>query len=151
MKAFVEQDTKRMREAEEKARQGTLSLRPASGSDGNQANSQMLDELRALNTDFKTSAGAQLELFKNQRTWKLPQEMEELHEFCQRTKNADLAGRLVYNDDGEVVFNFGKHRGTLVKDLLDKEPGYYGWMMNGHFPRYTLRVLKQIKEGTFGK
>ena len=81
----------------------------------------------------------------------VPQEMEELHEFCQRTKNADLAGRLVYNDDGEVVFNFGKYRGALVKDLLDKEPGYYGWMMNGDFPRYTLRVLKQIKEGTFGK
>ena len=81
----------------------------------------------------------------------VPQEMEELHEFCQRSKNADLAGRLVYNDDGEVVFNFGKHRGRSVKDLLDKEPGYYGWMINGDFPRYTLRVLKQIKDGTFGK
>ena len=71
--------------------------------------------------------------------------------FSQRSKNADLAGRLVYNDDGEVVFNFGKHRGRSVKDLLDKEPGYYGWMINGDFPRYTLRVLKQIKDGTFGK
>ena len=81
----------------------------------------------------------------------VPQEMEELHDFCQRSKNADLAGRLVYNDNGEVVFNFGKHRGTPVKELLEKDPGYYGWMMNGDFPRYTLRVLKQIKEGTFGK
>ena len=81
----------------------------------------------------------------------VPSEMEELHDFCQRSKNADLAGRLVYNDDGEVVFNFGKHRGTPVKELLEKDPGYYGWMMNGDFPRYTLRVLKQIKEGTFGK
>lgn len=81
----------------------------------------------------------------------VPQEMGDLHEFCQRSKNADLAGRLVYNDDDEVVFNFGKHRGRSVKDLLDKEPGYYGWMINGDFPRYTLRVLKQIKDGTFGK
>jgi len=81
----------------------------------------------------------------------VPQEMEELHDFCQRSKNADLAGRLVYNDDGEIVFNFGKHRGTPVKELLENDPGYYGWMMNGDFPRYTLRVLKQIKEGTFGK
>ena len=81
----------------------------------------------------------------------VPQEMDELHKFCQRSKNADLAGRLVFNDDGEVVFNFGKHRGRSVKDLLEKEPGYYGWMINGDFPRYTLRVLKQIKEGTFKK
>ena len=81
----------------------------------------------------------------------VPQEMDELHEFCQRSKNADLAGRLVFNDGGEVVFNFGKHRGRSVKDLLEKEPGYYGWMINGDFPRYTLRVLKQIKEGTFKK
>ena len=81
----------------------------------------------------------------------VPQKMDELHEFCMRSKNADLAGRLVFNDDGEVVFNFGKHRGRSVKDLLEKEPGYYGWMINGDFPRYTLRVLKQIKEGTFKK
>ncbi len=57
----------------------------------------------------------------------------------------------MFNDDGEVVFNFGKHRGRSVKDLLEKEPGYYGWMINGDFPRYTLKVLKQIKEGTFKK
>lgn len=81
----------------------------------------------------------------------VPLDMDELHEFCQRTKNADLAGRLVYNDEGEVVFNFGKHRGVSVKKLLETDPGYYGWMMNGDFPRYTLRVLKQIKEGTFNQ
>ena len=60
-------------------------------------------------------------------------------------------GRLVFNDDGEVVFNFGKHRGVSVKKLIETDPGYYGWMMNGDFPRYTLRVLKQIKEGTFNQ
>ena len=81
----------------------------------------------------------------------VPQGMRELHEFCQRTKNADLAGRLVFNDDGEVVFNFGKHKGALVSVILETEPGYYSWMMQGDFPRYTLRVLKQIKDGTFGK
>ena len=81
----------------------------------------------------------------------VPQDMRELHEFCQRTKNADLAGRLVFNDDGEVVFNFGKHKGALVSVILETEPGYYSWMMQGDFPRYTLRVLKQIKDGTFGK
>ena len=61
--------------------------------------------------------------------------------------NADLMGRLVYDDDGEVVFQFGKHTGKRVKDVLAKDPGYFGWMMQGDFPRYTKRVLQKVKDG----
>jgi len=78
----------------------------------------------------------------------VPSDMDELHKFCQRTHNADLAGRLIYNDDGVIVFNFGKNKGVSVKELIGRDPGYFGWMMNGDFPRYTKRVLEQIKEGT---
>ena len=78
----------------------------------------------------------------------VPSDMDELHKFCQRTRNADLAGRLIYNDDGVIVFNFGKNKGVPVKELIEKDSGYYGWMMRGDFPRYTKRVLEQIKEGT---
>lgn len=78
----------------------------------------------------------------------VPTTMDELHEFCQRSKNVDIAGKFVYSDDGKIVFNFGKHKGKEVAKLLETDPGYYGWMMNGEFPRYTLRILKQIKEGT---
>jgi len=68
-----------------------------------------------------------------------------LSEFSQMTKNADLLGRFVYNDKNVVVFNFGKHKGKAVTDVLEKEPGYYNWMMNGDFPLYTKKVLKDIK------
>ena len=78
----------------------------------------------------------------------VPSDMDELHKFCQRTHNADLAGRLIYNDDGVIVFNFGKNKGVSVKELIERDPGYFGWMMNGDFPRYTKRVLEQINEGT---
>lgn len=78
----------------------------------------------------------------------VPSDMDELHRFCQRTHNADLAGRLIYNDDGVIVFNFGKNKGVSVKELIERDPGYFGWMMNGDFPRYTKRVLEQINEGT---
>ena len=78
----------------------------------------------------------------------VPSDMDELHKFCQRTHNADLAGRLIYNDDGVIVFNFGKNKGVSVKELIERDPGYFGWMMNGDFPRYTKRVLEQIKGGT---
>jgi DNA polymerase III subunit epsilon len=78
----------------------------------------------------------------------VPSDMDALHDFCQRTRNADLAGRLIYNDEGVIVFNFGKNKGVAVKELLEHDPGYFGWMMRGDFPRYTKRVLEQIKEGT---
>jgi DNA polymerase-3 subunit epsilon len=73
-------------------------------------------------------------------------DMETVHRFCQRNKNADLMGRLIYDDKGEVVFNFGKHRGKSVKAILKNEPGYYGWMMQGDFPLYTKNVLRRIKD-----
>ena len=73
----------------------------------------------------------------------LPQTVPGIAEFGRRGRNADLAGRFVYNDDDDVVFNFGKYRGVLLQDVLERDPGYYGWMMNGDFPRYTKWVLKE--------
>lgn len=70
---------------------------------------------------------------------------EFLSEFSQVTKNADLLGRFVYNDKNIIVFNFGKHKGKAVTEVLAKEPGYYSWMMNGDFPLYTKKVMKDIK------
>jgi len=77
----------------------------------------------------------------------VPSEMAELATFCQMRNNADLMGRLVYDDDGVVVFNFGKYMGQPVKEVLARDPGYFGWMMQGDFPRYTKRVLERVKEG----
>ena len=58
---------------------------------------------------------------------------------------ADLAGRMVYNAKDEIVFNFGKHRGKLVSDILKSEPSYFDWMMRGDFTRDTKRKLTEIK------
>ena len=81
----------------------------------------------------------------------LPQDVPGIAEFGRRGRNADLAGRFVFNENDEVTFNFGKYRGVLLRDVLQRDPGYYGWMMNGDFPRYTKLVLKEqmeaMKEG----
>ena len=77
----------------------------------------------------------------------VPSEVEDLATFCRMRNNADLMGRLVYDDDGEILFQFGKHTGKRVKDVLAKDPGYFGWMMQGDFPRYTKRVLQKVKDG----
>lgn len=72
-------------------------------------------------------------------------DMDAISSFFQHKKHADLMGRLVYNDEEEVVFNFGKYKGKSVKEVLDTDPGYYGWMMNGDFPLYTKKVLKELR------
>ena len=74
-----------------------------------------------------------------------------LSEFSRRNKNADLLGRIVFNDEDIEVFNFGKHKGRAVTDILENEPSYYKWMMNGDFPLYTKKVLTAIKLRGFNK
>lgn len=68
-----------------------------------------------------------------------------------KNKFVDLAGRIVYNDKGIEVFNFGKHKDKPVKEVFEKEPSYYNWMMNGDFPLYTKKVLTQIRLGMLKK
>lgn len=78
-------------------------------------------------------------------------DVEKLAEFTSNNK-LDYAGRIIKNEAGEPVFNFGKHKGRLVKEVLEKEPSYYDWMMKGEFPQNTKKVLTRIKiEGTFNK
>ncbi|MCD8739964.1 DNA polymerase III subunit epsilon [Mucilaginibacter roseus] len=71
-------------------------------------------------------------------------DVEALHKFTNLSKPVDFAGRLVYNEDGEEVINFGKHKGKRVEDVFDAEPSYYSWMMQGDFPLYTKRKLEEI-------
>jgi DNA polymerase III subunit epsilon len=76
-------------------------------------------------------------------------DMEVIHKLCERRKKADLANHLIYNDNDQVIFNFGKYKGQTVADVLAKDSGYFSWMMNAEFPLYTKKVLKEIKESLF--
>jgi len=73
-------------------------------------------------------------------------DVEAVHALCERRKKADLANHLVYNDQDQVVFNFGKYKGQTVKDVFQRDSGYFSWMMNAEFPLYTKKVLKELKE-----
>ncbi|WP_242093024.1 3'-5' exonuclease [Aestuariivivens sediminicola] len=68
-----------------------------------------------------------------------------LADFSSRKKFADFAGFIVFNKKGEECFSFGKHKGKLVTEILEKEPGYFGWLLNADFPLYTKKVLTAIK------
>jgi len=61
-------------------------------------------------------------------------------------KILDMAGRIAINTKGEVIYNFGKHKGKTVEQISKSEPGYYGWMLEADFPLYTKSVLRKAME-----
>ena len=91
----------------------------------------------------------------------LENNMDCLHEFSKMNNNVDFAGRIVWAEmkdasgkpvtdkDGKPVmietFNFGKYKGMPVADVLYRDPGYYGWMLNGDFTYNTKQVLTRIR------
>src|SRR5882757_5304444 len=95
---------------------------------------------------------AQIERYENQewedkkgnRSIPVVNHVEGLHQFTNLNRPVDFAGRLAFNDKGEEVFNFGKHKGKKVEDVFSMEPSYYSWMMQGDFPLYTKRKLEEI-------
>lgn len=81
----------------------------------------------------------------------LKNDVDFLSQFSSITKNVDLAGRIVFNDKGEEVFNFGKYKGKLVADIFESEPSYYDWMMKGDFATNTKNVITAIRLKKFKK
>lgn len=88
--------------------------------------------------------GVEFEDKKGVKSTPVVNDVEALHKFTNLNKPVDFAGRMVYNDNDEEVFNFGKHKGKKVEDVFKAEPSYYSWMMNGDFPLFTKRKLEQI-------
>lgn len=68
-----------------------------------------------------------------------------LADYSSFTKNVDFAGRMIYNEDGVEVFNFGKYKGQPVGDVLRRDSGYYGWIMSNDFTLNTKAVLTKIR------
>lgn len=83
---------------------------------------------------------AQLQLYPD-----LEANVQFLSEFTRHNNNADFAGRIIYNDKQEEIFNFGKYKGQLVSEVFKKDAGYYSWMMKGEFHSNTKQVITAIK------
>ena len=97
----------------------------------------------------------------------LHNDMAELAAFSKTNDNVDFAGRIVWRDvtdkDGNVlkdengnpkrqeVFNFGKYKGWAVVDVLNRDPGYYSWVMTSDFTGNTKQVLTRIRLKNFNK
>jgi len=108
---------------------------------------ESLEDAHSAEADTK----ATYEVLKSQieKYDELENDTKFLAEFSSRKKFADFAGFINYNKKGEECFSFGKHKGKLVTEVLEKEPGYFGWLLNADFPLYTKKVLTAIKLRSF--
>lgn len=75
----------------------------------------------------------------------LKNDINFLSEYTEQNRCADYAGRILYDKDGVEIFGFGKYKGRRVADVFREEPSYYSWMMNGDFPKYTQKVITEIR------
>ena len=91
----------------------------------------------------------------------LENNMQALADFSKMNKNVDFAGRIVWGEVKDAngntvldekgdpkmieVFNFGKYKGMPVTDVLKRDPGYYGWILQGDFTYNTKQVLTRIR------
>ena len=75
----------------------------------------------------------------------LPKEIAGLSDFSFHSKFADLAGMIHFNDKDQEIFAFGKYKGQVVKDVFQKDIGYYGWLQSADFPLYTKKIFTKIQ------
>jgi len=89
---------------------------------------------------------AQLKRYEN-----LGDSVESILGVIGEDKIVDYARRFCFDDKGNECFNFGKHKGRTVADVLKAEPQYYDWMMRGDFPLHTKQKLTEILNRTLLK
>lgn len=131
---------------------------------------KMSDDFEAHRADQDTEATyrvlmGELDMYSPERQTEperlLENDMDCLAAFSKNNDNVDFAGRIVWKDvvgadgkpvvgaDGkpmrQEVFNFGKHKGLPVADVLRRDPGYFSWMMSGDFTYDTKQVLTRIR------
>lgn len=75
----------------------------------------------------------------------LENDVEALAKFSSLNKNLDFAARIVLDDQDRPIFNFGKHKGKTVKEVLKKDPSFFDWIMQGEFSKNTKDVLLNLK------
>lgn len=92
-----------------------------------------------------TRATYEVLLSQLERYPELKNDVQALAEFSSGGRNVDLAGRMVYDDNHEPIFNFGKNKGKKVKDVVRHEPGFIQWIMQGDFPKETKDQLRRLQ------
>ncbi|WP_440122033.1 exonuclease domain-containing protein [Tenacibaculum sp. Ill] len=100
----------------------------------------------AHGAEADTNATYEILLAQVEKYEDLENSIEALSEFSTHGKRADFAGFILFNDNDQEIFSFGKYKGRTVEEVLKENPGYNAWIQNADFPLYTKKVLREIKE-----
>ena len=97
--------------------------------------------------DAEADTKATYEVFKAQlnKYEAIKKDLPGIVQFLGNTNRVDLEGRIIKNEKGEEIFNFGKHKGKKVTQVFENEPSYYNWILDGEFSGYTKKIVQQIK------
>lgn len=101
-----------------------------------------IDGAHSANADTRATYEvllAQLEKYED-----LPGDVEELSKIANQNRNVDLMGRLIFDDKEREIINFGRYKGQIAEEVLKKDPGYYGWLLQGDFSGNTKRAFTRI-------
>ena len=107
--------------------------------------------VNAHSAEADTKATYEVLLAQLEKYEVLKNDIDFLAQFSSINKNVDLAGRIIFNEKGDEVFNFGKYKGRLVNEIFNAEPSYYDWMMKGDFATNTKTVITQLRLRGFKK
>jgi len=107
-----------------------------------------LEDAHTAEADTK----ATFEIFKSQleKYSDLGKSIDEVSSFSSHNRNADFAGRLVYDEEENILINFCKYKGKKLSDVLKKDPSYYDWVQKADFPLYTKQVFTRVYLETRG-
>lgn len=103
------------------------------------------DLTEAHSAEADTLATYEVLLAQLDRYPELQNDVAFLADYSSFNKNVDFAGRMVYDEKGVEVFNFGKYKGMSVSDVLKRDPGYYSWILNSDFTLNTKATLTRIR------
>jgi DNA polymerase III subunit epsilon len=71
-------------------------------------------------------------------------DMEALHQFTNDPRMLDVTQRLKYDDQGNVVFNFGRYLGRPVREVLLEDQDYYHWILKKEFSVQVKSIVRKI-------
>ena len=84
---------------------------------------------------------AQLDRYPDQ----LKNDVKSLSAFVGK-KYVDFSGNLIYDNNGNILVNFGKHKGKTAREVFERDPSYFAWIANGSFTLDTKRQFALLEE-----
>ncbi len=91
---------------------------------------------------------AQLDRYKEPDKYReqvLKNDVKSLAAFVGR-KYVDFSGHLILDDNGEILINFGKHKGKTARQVFDTDPSYFAWIQQGSFTLDTKAQFARLEE-----